>query len=399
MTIKLTDKVSWIGKIDWALDNFHGEQLSTDNGSSYNAYLIRDGKNIIIDTVYAPFTREFLDNLFSQIKPEEIDIIISLHGEPDHSGALPELIKQCRDAEIYCTANGVKSLQGYYDAGDWKFNIVKSGDSIKLDSQKIEFIEANMLHWPDTMMAYLDGDKVLFSSDVFGQHLAASRLFDNSADKAILDYESMKYYANIISPFAKKVASKIKEIKEIQDKINIICPAHGVIWKEYKDEIIEKYSKWSDKYSENQITIVYDSMYGSTAMMAEAIADGIIDINSDITVKIINSSSTDSSDIVTEIFKSSGVIVGSPTINKGMLNSIAALLEELKGLKFSGKHGAGFGSYGWAPMAHKKINESLEKAGFEIIGKGLKAYWKPDNDELSECKEFGKEFINSIMEQ
>ncbi|HPU59008.1 MAG TPA: MBL fold metallo-hydrolase, partial [Candidatus Avimonas sp.] len=228
---KITDRVTWVGKVDWELRKFHGDEYSTHRGSSYNSYLIRDKKTVLIDTVWLPYDKEFVTNLKKEIDLKEIDYIIVNHGEVDHSGSLPELMKEIPDTPIYCTANAVKSLKGQYHQ-DWNFVTVKTGDKLELGETTLTFIEATMLHWPDTMFTYMSGDNILFSNDGFGQHYASETLFNDSADPCILWAEAMKYYANILAPFSPMVTRKIKEIQAMNLPIDMICTSHGICWKD-----------------------------------------------------------------------------------------------------------------------------------------------------------------------
>ena len=207
MSFKINPGLTWVGKIDWELRKFHGEEYSTHRGSSYNSYLIQDEKTILMDTVWMPFSQEFVENLQREIDVTKIDAIVMNHGEIDHSGALPELMKLIPDTPIYCTANGVKSLRGQYHQ-DWNFKVVKTGDKINLGSKELIFIEAPMLHWPDTMFSYLTGDNILFSSDAFGQHYASEFMYNDLVDQSELYQECIKYYANILTPLSKMVDRK-----------------------------------------------------------------------------------------------------------------------------------------------------------------------------------------------
>lgn len=386
----LTDKVTWVGKVDWELEKFHGDEYSIDRGSSYNSYLVRGKKVALIDTVWQPFDKEFVAKLKEEINLGDIDYIVANHGEIDHSGSLEELMLEIPNTPIYCTANGVKSIKGQYHKG-WNFITVKTGDSLDLGDMKLTFIEAPMLHWPDTMFCYLSGENILFSNDGFGQHIATERLFNDAVDKAELYEEALKYYANILTPFSPFVIKKIKEILGLGLPLNMICPSHGVIWRDNPAQIVEQYLKWADNYQENQITIVYDTMWNATRKMAEAIALGINTVDKNVTVKLFSSSKQDKNDIISEIFKSKTVLVGSPTINNGYLFSISGMLEMIKGLKFKNKKAAAFGSYGWSGEAVKKINAELAESGFEVIGEGLRKMWVPDEAQITKFVEFGKE--------
>ncbi len=395
MAFKITDKVTWVGKIDWTLKKFHGEEYSTHKGSSYNSYLIRDEKTVLIDTVWQPFAKEFVDELKKVIDLDKIDYIVANHGEIDHSGALPELMRHIPDTPIYCTANGVKSLKGHYHQ-DWNFKTVKTGDVLDLGESKLTFVEARMLHWPDTMFTYMSGDNILFSNDGFGQHYAADPLYNDLVDQEELYHECIKYYANILTPFSAFVTRKIEEVLGFNLPLNMICPSHGVIWRDNPAQIVEKYMEWANNYQENQITIVFDSMWNGTRRMAEYIGEGIREADKDVAIKIYNAGTRDKNDILTEVFKAKAVLVGAPTINKGITYAATGILEMIKGLGFKNKKAAAFGTYGWSGESPKIINEELAKAGFEIVSEPIKELWNPDEEALQRCKEFGKAFVEKI---
>ncbi|KUO50241.1 MAG: MBL fold metallo-hydrolase [Desulfitibacter sp. BRH_c19] len=392
MNMKITDSVTWVGKVDWELTHFHGQELSTHRGSSYNSYLVKDQKNVLIDTAWTPFAHEYVDNLEKAIDLKDIDFIVANHSEVDHSGALSELIKRIPDVPIYCSKNGAKMIKAQMHQ-DWNFQIVKTGDKLDLGDKQLMFIEAPMLHWPDSMFCYLTGDNILFSNDAFGQHYATEVLFNDLVDKDELIAEAIKYYANILTPFSKFVPKKINEIVDFNVPLDIICPSHGVIWRDNPMQIVELYAKWADDYQENQVTIIYDTMWNSTKRMAEAIANGLKKTDETMKVKLYNIAKSDRNDVITEIFKSKAVLFGSSTINRGILSHIAGLLEEIKGLGFKGKKAAAFGSYGWSGESVEVVTKRLEEAGFEIANQGLKVLWNPDNEMISKCEEFGKSFL------
>lgn len=392
---KLTEKVTWVGKVDWELETFHGDEFSTNRGSSYNSYLVRDEKVVLIDTVWLPFDTEFVNNLKDEIDLKEIDYIIINHAEIDHSGALRELMREIPDTPIYCTKNGEKIIRGHFHE-DWNFVTVKTGDTLNIGESDLIFVEAPMLHWPDSMFTYMTGENILFSNDAFGQHYATESLYNDKVDSCELWAEAMKYYANILTPFSALVTKKIQEVLTLDLPLNMICTSHGVIWKENPVQIINKYLDWADNYQENQISIVYDTMWDSTRLMAEAIASGIRAEDPNVTVKLFNAAKTDKNDIVTEIFKSKAILAGSSTVNNRYLSSMGGLLEMVKGMKFKKKKAAAFGSYGWSGEAVKLLTEDLKVAGFEIVNDGFRNLWVPNADAMEACKVFGKEFVRSL---
>ncbi|WMJ78974.1 anaerobic nitric oxide reductase flavorubredoxin [Sedimentibacter sp. MB35-C1] len=392
MMFKISETVKWVGKIDWELEKFHGEEYSTHKGSSYNSYLVQDEKNVLIDTVWEPFSKEFVSNLKEEIDLKKIDYIVMNHSEVDHAGALGELMKEIPDTPIYCTKNGAKIIKGLHHK-DWNFVEVKTGDSLSIGKNKLIFVEAKMLHWPDSMMTYMSGENILFSNDAFGQHYASELMYNDKVDQYELYNEAIKYFANILTPFSKFVVKKIEEVVSMNIPIEMICPSHGIIWKTDPLQIVNKYMEWAKEYHENQITIIYDTMWGGTRKMAEAIAEGIKLKDKNVTVKLYNCAKKDKNDIVTEVFKSKLILVGSSTINNGILSASSGFLEMIKGLKFAEKKAAAFGCYGWSGESVKIITDLLKEAKFEVISEGIKELWNPDEEAINRCKKFGAELV------
>ena len=391
MNINVKGNVFWVGKIDWELRKFHGNEYSTHSGSTYNSYLVKEEKNVLIDTVWMPYAKEYIANLKKEVNLKKIDYIIANHAEIDHSGSLPELMQYIPEVPIYCTANGVKSLKGHYHK-DWNFIHVKTGDKLEIGNGKsLVFVEMKMLHWPDSMATYLTGENILFSNDAFGQHYASEYMFNDLVDQSELYSECIKYYANILNPFSALVEKKINEVLALKLPIDIIATSHGVIWRDNPTQIVEKYLAWSQDYQENQITILYDTMWDGTKIMAENIALGIKKEDNAVNIKLFNIAKSDKNDIITEIFKSKLILVGSPTIGQGITSATAGILEEIQGLKFKNKKAAAFGCYGWSGESISKINGLLDKLGFQIANQGIKCLWNPDEESIKRCVEFGKE--------
>ena len=384
MRKKVKNNVSWVGYIDWELEKFHGDEYSIHNGSSQNAYLIEEEKTVLVDTVWTPHRDEFLNNLKSETDIKKIDFIIMQHGEADHSGSLPRLMEEIPGTPIYCTAQAVKSIEGQYGKRGWDFHVVKTGDSIEIgNGKKLIFIEMKMLHWPDSMATYMTGDNILFSMDAFGQHFAVEELFNDLADQCLLYKEAMKYFVNIIHPFAGFVNPKIKEIEGLGLPIDIIAPSHGVIWRDKPMQIVEKYKLWADNYQEDQITIPYDTMWEGTKTLAHAIAKEINRVSPKTVVKVLNVSKADKNDVMTEVFKSKAIAVGSPTCVNDVLTSVSAFLSFLKTLKFRNKKSAAFGCYGWSGESVKILKERLADAGFDVIEEQVRSNWNPEEADLA----------------
>ncbi len=398
MTFVVKNNVYWVGIKDWELQKFHGNEYSTDHSTTYNSYLIKEEKNVLIDTVWMPFSKEFVKNLAKEIDLNKIDYIIANHGEIDHSGGLPELMDLIPDTPIYCTKNAVDSLKGQYHK-DWNFKTVKTGDTLDIGNGKaLVFVEMRMLHWPDSMATYLTQDNILFSNDAFGQHYVNDFMYNDLVDQDLLKIECIKYYANILTPFSALVEKKINEVLELKIPIDIIATSHGVIWRDNPLQIVEKYMEWAKDYQENQITVIYDTMWNGTRRMAESIIKGIRESNPTIKIQMLNSAKFDKNDIITEVFKSKAILVGSPTIGRGILSSMAEIMEMIKGLGFKNKKAASFGSYGWSGESVKELNILLEKSKFELLNQGIRIKWNPDEDGKKKCVEFGKEIGLQLIE-
>ncbi len=388
------NNVWWLGKIDWELDKFHGDDYSVNHGSSQNAYLIQEEKTVLIDTVWRPHSTEFMDNLKKEVDLDKIDYIIVNHGEVDHSGVLPELMAQIPNTPIYCTANAVKSLVGQYHHPEWNFNVVKTGDSLDIGNGKqLVFVEMRMLHWPDSMATYMTGDNILFSNDAFGQHYACDGLFNDSADQCLLWEEAIKYYANILAPFSPLVKRKIEEIVGLNLPIDIIAPSHGVIWRDNPLQIVEAYAKWCDDYQEDQITVVYDTMWDGTKKLAHRITQELNALSPETKIKLYNISTTDKNDIMTEVFRSKAIAVGSPTVGQDILSSVGGWIHFLRELKLKGKKAAVFGCYGWSGEGNKVLREMLTEAGFEVTDAEIKCNWNPTEEVLEGAKEVAQSLI------
>ena len=356
---RITDKVAGEGKSDGELKTFHGDELSTHKGTSYNSYLIRDEKTVLIDTVWNPYDQEFVAHLKEEIDLQAIDAIVVNHSESDHSGALPVLMREIPDTPIYCTKKAEGILRGLYHK-DWNFHNVKTGDTLCIGENTLTFVEAPMCHWPDTMVTYADKEEILFSNDVFGQHYATESLYDDTVNQKDLFDEAEKYYANILNIYNPMVNRKVKEIVGMNLPLKMVAPSHGVIWTNHIGEIVEKYLQWSTNYQEHQITIIYDTMWQSTRRMAQAIADGIRDFDPTVRVVLMNAAKDDKNDILVEVFRSKAIMVGSPTVNMGITYAIAGLLEMIHGMKCKNKKAAAFGSIGWGGgggLTQEQINK------------------------------------------
>ncbi len=396
MVTELSEGVYWVGVVDWALRRFHGHELSTHRGSSYNAYLIVDEKVVLVDTVRGPFQDQLIENIRQIVDPSRIDIIVANHAESDHSGALPAVIMQAPNATVVVSKRGEESVPGHFHE-PWNFKTVQTGDRINIGKHDLVFIEAPMLHWPDSMFTYLTGRNILMPNDAFGQHYATAFRFNDEVNQEELYEEALKYYANILTPFSGLVLKKIEELLALGLPVDMIAPSHGVVWRQGPLQIVKKYQEWAAQVPENTAVILYDTMWDGTRRMAEAIGDGLA--AEGVPYQIFHMAVSDRNDVVTEIFKAKAVIVGSPTFNRGVLPTLSPILEELKGLRFQNKIGAAFGSYGWSGEAVKIIREHLEGCGIPVVGEGILAKWQPKMEDLARCKELGLTVARSIKAQ
>ncbi|OZS42420.1 anaerobic nitric oxide reductase flavorubredoxin [Photobacterium sanguinicancri] len=389
MSIQVKNNVKWVGIKDWETEYFHGTEYKMGRGTSYNSYLIQEEKTVLIDTVDHQFDEQFIANLEQEIDLNQIDYIITQHAEHDHAGALSTLMAKIPNTPIYCTEAGVDSIIGHHHQPDWDFRVVKTGDTLDIGNGKaLVFVEMKMLHWPDSMATYMTGDNILFSNDAFGQHYCDEHLFNDEMNQTELFDECQRYFSNILTPFAPLVKAKIEEVLALGVPIDIIATSHGCIWRENATQIVEKYYEWSQAYKEDCITIVYDSMSGNTRIMADAVAKGIRSESPNTAIKIYNISRHDKNVILANIFRSKGVLVGSSTMNNVMMPKVAALLEEVHGLRFKEKAAAAFGSSGWTGGAVKRIDARLKEAGFSVEAP-LHLHWKPDGEGVATCVEYG----------
>ena len=391
--VKVLDNIFWVGVVDWNLRHFHGFSYSAQRGTTYNAYLIVDKKIALVDTVEHPFAAEMIEKIKEIIDPTKIDYIIANHVESDHSGSIKEILKLAPNATIVGTANCKAGLEKHY-FGNWKFQTVKTGDTLNLGDRTLTFLEAAMLHWPDTMFTYIEKDALLLSNDGFGQHLASSKRFDDEVDQNVLMWEAGKYYANILWLYSSVVLRKIEEVQKLGLKINMIAPSHGVIWRKDPMKIITSYIKWAKGEAEKKVIIVYDTMWKSTEKMAKAMLEGIS--NEGVKVKLFRLPVSDEGDIIGELLETKGILVGSATINNGILPTVAPFLREMEGLRPRNKLAAVFGSYGWGGGATATIEKSLKSAGMELVAPAITTKWVPDKEELKKCYEYGQEFAKKV---
>lgn len=379
-----------VGAIDWNVRNFHGYQ--TVRGSTYNAFLVMDEKITLIDTVKAPFADDLLARIASVVDPEKIDYVVSNHSEPDHSGALPRILEVVKPEKLFASVAGAKTLKAYYGIDA---EVVKTGDSVSLGKGKLAFVDTKMLHWPDSMVSYYDLDKALFSQDAFGMHLAGSRLWADEYDGSILEQEARKYFANILNVQAPKVASLIESLPGLGLDIELMLPDHGPLWRGDWSWIVELYRDCALQKYRKRAFVAYSTMWGSTRILADALADGIRERG--IEVAVTDLAVSDRSAVMTEVANSGIIAFGAPTMNNQMYPAMADALCYVKGLRPKNKLGFAFGSYGWSGEGAKQIAAELEAMGVEQPVAPIQAKYMPTEAELDAVRQAGVTLADALL--
>jgi len=392
MKATLREKIDWVGYVDWTVRDFHG--YVTRRGATYNAYLVRDKRTALIDTVKAPFTGNLLRNVSALSDLSAIDYIVVNHAEPDHAGALSEAVAACPKAAVVCDTRCRDILAGYNDVSDWTFQIVKTGDSISLGKRTLTFIETPMVHWPDSMFTYVPEEKLLFSMDAFGQHYASAHRFDDEVNLEEVMAEAKTYYANIVMLFGKQIAKVLEAAAGLE--IEMIAPAHGVIWRSHIGEIVSAYKEWVVCKPKPKVLVVYDSMWESTKKMAEAVLAGAS--VEGVEAKLIFVRATGLTEIATEVLDAAAIAFGSATLNMGMMPMMGGVLTYLKGLRPAGKAGFAFGSYGWGKGGAEAIEEYLKTMNVKLLREPLRTRWCPDAGVLEECRTAGRMLAEKAKE-
>lgn len=370
--------IYWVGTIDWNVRNFHG--YKTQDGTTYNAYLIIDEKITLIDTAKASFSEELISRISKIIDPSKIDYIVANHVEMDHTGCLNSILKIAPNATIVTCEKGEKGIKRHFKK-DWNFKIVHSGDTLSLGKRSLQFVTTPMVHWPDNMVAYMPEEKLLFSNDSMGQHYASSHRFDEECDIDIVMQEAKKYYANIVLPYSKPTQKELEVLATLD--IEMILPSHGIIWKKHIDKIVAAYKDWAYNKTKKKVTIVYNTMWGSTEKMSKAIYEAFE--AKEYEIQYLNLQHRHISDIMTDVLDSEYIAVGSATLNRSIMPTVAAFLTYMKGLSPGGRKAIVFGSYGWGDKTIPEVSRYMEEAKFEVVYTS-KIQFVPDQEEIDKLK-------------
>ena len=389
--LEIAKGIYWVGAIDWNIRDFHG--YSTNLGTTYNAYLIVDEKITLVDAVKKEFADELIDRISQIVDPKKIDYVISNHTEMDHSGGLARVMHRIGEEKpLYCSKTGFKNLSKHF-AQKWNYQPVEDGGQLKIGKRTLVFMETRMLHWPDSMFTYAKEDKILFSSDAFGQHYAGLERFDDQIGDAIMPH-AKKYFANILLLYAPLILKLVEKVKSMGLAIDTILPDHGVMWRKDPMKIVKAYVEWSEQKPKRKALVIYDTMWHSTQSMAETIAEALGQEGVD--AKPMHLRTWHRSDIMTEVLDAGAIIVGSPTLNNGFFPTVGDFLTYLKGLKPQNKVAAAFGSYGWSGEAVKLITKELEEMKFKVVDPGLKVQFVPDHEALQACRELAKKIAKEL---
>ena len=396
--IELKEGIYWVGAIDWAVRDFHGYE--TPRGTSYNNYLIKDEEPTLVDTVKYDFADLMIKNIKGIMDPRAIRHVIINHIENDHATGIDRIMHLAPGATIHMTERGRKGLERFYDISGWTIKTVKTGDTLKIGQRSILFLETPMLHWPDSMVSYVKEEKLLFSQDAFGQHIASSARFDDEfiacASLAELEDAVIDYYANILMPFGPLIKAKIAEVQKLGLDLQVIAPDHGIIWRQDPGKILGMYLDMADGKAMTSVAIVYDTMWDSTAHMTQAIAGGVRD--SGLPCKVIKLRATPQSVAIKEFWRAKGTLIGSPTLNNIVFPTIAQFLTNLRGLRPKNRIVGAFGSFGWGGGAVKEIYETAKQLGLQTYEPGTEVLYRPSPEDEERCYAFGCGFAEKVKQ-
>ncbi|KAF1084382.1 Nitric oxide reductase [Sporotomaculum syntrophicum] len=389
--LEIKPGIYWVGGIDWNLRLFHGHV--TPRGTTYNAYLIIDDKITLVDTVKYYMVNEMLDRIKEIIDPSRIDIVVSNHVEMDHSGGLPKIMELAPNAKVVTSPQGQKGLKRYYKQDNWDFIVVKSGEELNIGSRTLKFVHVPMVHWPDSMVTYIPEEKLLLPNDAFGQHMASTGRFDDEIGWDIVREAAAGYYSNIVLPYGENVLKALDVVEQLD--IDTIAPSHGVIWRSYIDKILPVYRRWASNQTEPRALIVYDTIWESTKKIALTLQAGLEEAGVPVVVRFLQTSHI--SEVMDDLLESKAVLIGTPTLNNGMMPTVSALLTYMKGLRPKNRLGLAFGSYGWGGQGAREVAAAMQGMGMEMPLDTVNMLYLPDESEMVAVKEVGRKMGELIL--
>lgn len=396
--VLLKPDIYWVGAVDYNLRNFHHYSRSP-LGSTYNAYLVRDEKTVLFDTVGARFYDELVQHISQVVEPQKIDYIVCNHLEQDHSGALPRIVELCKPEKIFVSTMGMKSITGIFDTEGWPIQVVKDGERLNIGKRNITFLETRMLHWPDSMVSYLEEDKTLISNDIFGQNVATSRRFADEYDRSLLLRAMKDYYYNIVLPYSPMTLKALDRIASLDLEFDIIAPDHGLIFRTPDDIrfLVQSYRDFAEQKPGLQAVIAYDTMWSATEKMAYAVGDGLDDEG--VPYVLIDLQHNHYSAVMNALADSGALLLGSSTRNNMPLVEMVALIAHVKGLKPQNLVGATFGAHGWSGEAPKMMAEELAAMKVDVVGEPLRVAFAPKADDLAKCRALGAEVGRALKDK
>lgn len=380
---RITDSIDWVGYVDWTVKDFHS--FVTPRGATYNAFLIRDEQTALIDTVKGPYAETLLERVRALTPLDKVNYVVCNHAEPDHAGAIGAVVAACKNITVVCNAKCRDTLARYFDTTSWRFRIVSTGDTLSLGRHTLSFIDTPMIHWPESMATFVPEERILFSMDAFGQHIASSNRFDSASDLGYILHEAKAYYANILMPFGRGVLGLLDKVAPLNPRI--LATSHGVIWRSHVNTILEAYRTWAAFKPEAKVVVAYDTMWEATKQMAQAIADGASIPGVEVRLFAVRESGV--TDIATEVLDAAVVAFGSPTLNMTAMPAMMGLLSYLKGLKPQGKVGLAFGAYGWSRGGAEAIDAALRDMKIEPLREPMRVAFQPTSAIIAECSAVG----------
>lgn len=390
----ITKDVHWIGVNDRETTLFENF-WPLDKGVSYNSYLIDDEKVALVDTVKFNKTEEYLVKIKEIIGDKKVDYLIVNHMEPDHSGSMRAVIAEYPDVQIVGNKKTFGFIKGFYDIDENLYE-VKDGDTLSLGKHELKFFLTPMIHWPETMMTYDMTDKILFSMDAFGGFGALDGgIFDDEVNLEFYEDEIRRYYSNIVAKYSPMVQKALKRLSELE--IKAIASTHGPIWRTEPETIVNYYDKWSKYEAEEGVVIVYGTMYGNTAKMADHVARTISESGIK-NVKVYDASKTHMSYIISDIWKYKGVVFGSCAYNSSIFPAMEAILHKLQNSSLKNRHIGVFGNKAWSGGGVKTIDAFVEKMKWEQVHTSIEATYSPKEKEFEELTILGEKMADIVRD-